>query len=146
MFAKTPTTTTATITSTMTPASFYLQSSFDNNSFAYANDQDSYYLLDFAPCNIDSALFTFNGTALVGPDGSIANNGQCCGASGLPFAFSAIENPGIMALTCSATSGILSCGVGTASQSFEDCYGELLLGGSHLCDATTISVVQPSFS
>jgi len=132
--------------SKVTPSSFYLQSSFDNNGFAYIDDQNSYYLLDFAPCDNNSALFTFNDTSLVGPDGSVANNGQCCGASGLPFAFSVIESPGITALTCSATLNVLACGVGSASQTFENCYGELLLGGSHLCDATTIIVVEPSFS
>jgi len=132
--------------STVTPSSFYLQSSFDNNGFAYIDNQDSYYLLDFAPCDNNSALFAFNGTSLVEPNGSVANNGQCCGASGLPFAFSAIDNPGITALTCSATSSVLACGVGRASQIFENCYGELLLGSSHLCDATIITVVEPSFS
>lgn len=143
---KTPTTTTTTVMSTVTPSSFYLQSSFDNNGFAYIDDQGSYYLLDFAPCDNNTALFTFNGTSLIGPDGSVANNGQCCGASGLPFAFLVINNPGITALTRAATSNILACGAGSASQSFENCYGELLLGGSHLCDATTITVATPSFS
>ena len=110
------------------------------------NSQDSYYLLDFAPCDENTALFTFNGTSLVGPDGSVANNGQCCGAIGLSFAFSEIDNPGVRALTCSAVSEVLSCGVGSASQSFQDCDSELLLGASRLCDVTTITVVQPSFS
>ena len=128
---------------TATPSLFYLQSSYDGG-LATIQDEGSYYELDFAPCGASSALFTLNGTNLVGPDGSVANNEQCCGAAGLPVAFSPIDQ-GFSALTCKIAANVLSCGVGSPT-SFEVCGGSLLLGGSHLCEATTITLVEPVFS
>lgn len=129
-----------------TEAAFLLQSSFDGG-FAYVDVQDDYYDIKFGPC-VDptsaggSALFSLNGTTLIGPGAEVANNGQCCGGSGLIVGFSELSNPGIQALTCSITTGVLSCGVGSATSANQICGDVWTLGGSHLCDATTLAAVS----
>jgi hypothetical protein len=142
---QTPTTSTSIVTATQ--AAFLLQSSFDEG-FAYIDEQDGYYDIQFGPC-VDpssaggSALFSLNGTRLIGPEGAIANNGQCCGGSGLVVGFSELSNPGIQALTCDVIAGALSCGVGSATSSNAICGGVWTLGGSQvLCDSTTLTVVS----
>ena len=130
---------------------FYLQSTSDS-TYATNSFFDSYYFADLgAPCSASSTLYALNTTSselLMPSTGYVASNIACCGGAGLPVAFSdpSTLGEGFTALNCEVDGGVLSCGLFGSTDPWTDCDGLMVLGSSHLCDATSILVVEPVFT